>query len=108
MDLVTAEMVTSMSTIPLENVFEETFSSQPLYAAFLVESHHVAKNRNSPTEVINRGLEVICNPLTRKSPRIQSQLRQILAEAASGSRSDNVSAPLMYLDKLLASVVRDT
>jgi len=37
MDLVTAEMVSSMSRITLEKVFEETFSvSPPLYAAFLV------------------------------------------------------------------------
>jgi len=95
-------MVASMSIIPLERVFEETVSSPPLYAPFLVEIHHVTKSWNSPPEVINRGVEIICgNQFTRKNARIQSQLRTRLAEAASESRPDSVSAFLMYLDKLL-------
>ena len=40
MDFVTAEMVSSMSSITLEKVFEETFSGPPLYAASLVDSSH--------------------------------------------------------------------
>jgi len=105
MDLVTAEMVASMSSIRLEDAVEETFSGFPLYAAPLVGILRITKDLNSPPKVINRGVEIICGPVTRRSPRVQSRLREILEEAASGSRLDGLSAFSVYFDKLLASAV---
>lgn len=98
MDLVTAEIV---ANITATNVVEETFSGSPLYAPFPTGSHPISDNQESPSTVIDRGVEIICSPENRDDPVIQSQLRWVLEEAATGARSDDLSAFSAYFDQLL-------
>jgi len=97
MDLATTEM---LSSIAPENVVEETFYGLPPYAP-LADSRYFTNNRISPPEVIARGVEIICSPGSRDNPHTQSRLREILEEAAAGSRSNDLSAFSMCFNKLL-------
>lgn len=98
MDLATTEM---MSSITPENVVEETFYGLPPYAPPLADAHQITNNRISPPEVVARGVEIICSPGSRDNPHTQSRLREILEEAAAGSRLNDLSAFSMCFNKLL-------
>ena len=100
MDLVTTKMLSSLTP---ENVVEETFSGSSLCASLLIDIRHVTNNRSSPPRVISRAAEIISSPGIRTSHRVQSQLREILEEAASGSRLNDFDAFAACFDKLIYS-----
>ncbi|KAF9647869.1 hypothetical protein BDM02DRAFT_3116340 [Thelephora ganbajun] len=80
-DLVTAEMLLSLTP---ENVVEATLYGLP-----------------PPPKVIDRGVKIICSLGNRNNRRIHSQLREVLEEAATGSRSSNLDMFSAFFDKLL-------
>jgi len=84
-------------------VLKEAFSGSPPYAPFLIETHHITDNWISIPEVVEQGVETICSTGIRGNPHIQSQLREILEEAASGSRLNDLVAFSACFSKLLVS-----
>lgn len=92
-----------MSSLTPENVVEGTFSGSPLCVPLLMDIRRITNNRTRPPRVIDQGLEVICSPGARTNRRIHSQLREILGEAASGSRLNDFDAFAGCFDKLLDS-----
>jgi len=53
--------------------------------------------------MIEEGVKAICGPGIRNSSHIQSQLREILEEAASGSRLNDLVAFSACFSKLLSA-----
>ena len=97
MDLVTSKMLPSITP---ENAVEEIFPGSLLCVPLVMTSRCVINNWTSPPRVIDRGLEIICSPEHRTDRRIHSQLREILGEAATGSRLSDFDTFSAYLDKL--------
>ena len=79
------------------------FAGSLPYAPSLVDTHNIANFWISIPETIEEGVETICGPGIRSNPHIQSQLREILEEAASGSRLNDLVAFSACFSKLLVS-----
>ena len=80
------------SSLTLENAVEEMFSGSPLYALLLTDIYHTPNKQPSPADAIRRGLEIM-----RRSGRdgelcAPCQLREVLEEAADGSRLRDLGA----------------
>lgn len=92
-----------MLSLKPENVVEGTFYGFPPCAAFvtLVIIHPIANNRISPPEVVELGTEIICSPENRRNPHIHSKLRELLEEAATGSRQGDLHTFSTCFEKLL-------
>jgi len=88
---------------PGVKALKEAFSCSPPYAPPLSNTHGITNFWISIPEKIEEGVETICGPGIRNNLHIQSQLREILEEAASGSRLNDLVAFSACFNKLLVS-----
>lgn len=89
---------------PGVKALQESFAGSPPYAPSLTDIHNIQYSHwISIPEMIEEGVESICSPVIRGNPHIQSQLRKILEEAASGSRLNDLVAFSACFNKLLVS-----
>ena len=68
---------------------------------FPIDTRRTANNRIRPSDVIDRGVGIMCNPENRNNRRIHSELHEILEEAATGSRLGDLTAFSAFFNKLL-------
>lgn len=102
--IVATEMASSLT---LENAVEEMFSGSPLYALLLTDIRHTSNEQASPADAIRRGLEIM-----RRSGRdgqlcVSCQLRELLEEAADGSRSRDFGAFSACFNELTPGALPD-
>ena len=88
---------------PGVKALRDAFSGSPPYAPSVFDTHNIPNFWISIPETIDEGVEAICGPGIRNNPHIQSQLRELLEEAASGSRLNDLVAFSTCFSKLLVS-----